>query len=225
MSVDGVTGLSPIGQARQALGLARNLGTHADNFAKNAGRPSGMLRVPGWRTAQPGAAEDVRADWEGAPDDPTAPPGFAGPDQSGRLLIVTGDDDVQYTQLSLSMEDAEFVAQRQLSTAEIARVFRVPPRMIGAPTNDPQTYANVESAMIEFVSYSLRPWLVLIEQAITADRDLSPTTVFVEFLLDGLLRADSATRAAVYEKALAPDTGWMRREEVRRLENLPEEGT
>jgi phage portal protein BeeE len=56
MSVDGVTGLSPIAQARQALGLAQSLGKHADNVARNAGRPSGMLRIPGWRTSQPDAA-------------------------------------------------------------------------------------------------------------------------------------------------------------------------
>jgi phage portal protein BeeE len=113
-----------------------------------------------------------------------------------------------------------------MSTAEIARIFRVPLRMIGAPTGDSQTYANVESVQIEFVTHALRPWLVLIEQAITADPDLCAGGLFVEFLLDALLRGDSSTRATVYTAALNPVTGWMTRAEVRALENLsPENAT
>jgi phage portal protein BeeE len=74
-----------------------------------------------------------------------------------------------------------------------------------------------------FAIHSLRPWLVLIEQAISADPDLCSQNVYVEFLLDALLRADSATRADVYTKALNPATGWMTRAEVRQLENLEPE--
>ena len=125
LSIDGIIGVSPIGQARQALGLAQHLASHADSFAKNAGRPGGVLRVSGWRTAQPGAAEDVRSDWETR---------FSGEANAGKLLLLTGEGDIQYQQFALSMADAEFVAQRQLSTAEIARIFRVPPHLIGAPT-------------------------------------------------------------------------------------------
>ena len=214
LSVDGIVGISPIGQARQALGLAQNLAAHADSFAKNAGRPGGVLRVSGWRSAQPGAAEDIRSDWEGT---------FQGQANAGRLLVLTGEGDVQYQALSLSMADAEFVAQRQLSTQEIARVFQVPPWMIGAAVQESMTYANAEWQALSFAKFSLTPWLVVIEQAFAGDPDLSPSTVFVEFLLDALLRPDSATRAGFYAQALNPTTGWMSRAEVRRLENLPDE--
>jgi phage portal protein BeeE len=73
------------------------------------------------------------------------------------------------------------------------------------------------------VTYALRPWLVLIEQALSEDRDLFPASHYCEFLVDALLRADSATRADIYTRALNPQTGWMTREEVRRLENLAPE--
>src|SRR5262249_6655031 len=87
------------------------------------------------------------------------------------------------------------------------------------------TYSNVEGQQLAFAIYSLRPWLITIEQAISADADICPGGLYVEFLLDAVLRADSLSRAAVYEKALNPVTGWMRRDEVRRLENLEPDPT
>jgi len=216
LSVDGITGLSPIGQARQALGLSRALSGHADAFARNAGRPGGILAIKGFHREDVDGEVDVQADLKTAFQDK-----FVG-ENSGRVMVVSGDS-LEYQQLGLSLVDAQFIEQRRLSTAEIARVFRVPPWMVGAPSGDSMTYSNTESQASAFVKFSLAPWPALIEQAISADSDLSPTPVFAEFLLDGLLRADTATRALVYEKALDPDRGWMSRAEVRRLENLPAE--
>jgi phage portal protein BeeE len=85
------------------------------------------------------------------------------------------------------------------------------------------TYSNVESQALSFVVFSLQPWLRSIEQALSADRDLFGPSSYAEFLIDGLLRADSRTRAELYTRALDPLTGWMTRAEVRRLENLEPE--
>ena len=215
LSFDGIVGVSPIGQVRNAFGLAQNLAVHADSFAKNGGRPSGVLRVSGWRTAQPGAAEDVRDDWSDK---------FVGADKSGKLLLLTGEGDVSYQQLSLSLEDAQFVAQRQLSTLEIARIFRVPAWMVNASTQQSMTYSNVTNETLSFQKFNLQPQLVAIEQAFSADSDLSPQTVAVEFDIDRLLRADALTRAQVYTAALNPATGWLTRDEVRELEGYAPEG-
>jgi HK97 family phage portal protein len=144
-----------------------------------------------------------------------------GPEQAGQIAVMSGD--VEWSQLSIDLADAQWVEQRNLSTAEIARIFRVPAWMIGAASGDSLTYSNTESQASSFVTFSLRPWLVAIEQAISADRDLCPGGLYVEFLLDALLRADSKTRAEVYTAALDPITGWMSREEVRELENLGRE--
>ena len=210
MSVDGVVGLSPIAQARQALGLSQNLGKHADSFAANAGRPGGVLRVPGWRSAQGTAPTDVRADWESM---------FVGTDNTGKLLVLTGTEDVQYEQFALSMADAQFVEQCQMSTQTIARIFRIPLHLIGAPLAHSLTYANAEWESMEFLKFSIGPTLRLIETAITSDPDLSPSTVFCEFDNDDLLRADSLTRSQVYTAALAG--GWLTVEEIRAKERLP----
>ncbi len=114
----------------------------------------------------------------------------------------------------------QFVEQRHLSTAEVARIFRIPVWMIGGTSGDSMTYSNTESQALSFVTFTLRPWLVAIEQAITGHSSLCRGGVYVEFLLDALLRADSKTRAEVYALALDPAKGWMDRNEVRRLENL-----
>src|SRR5262249_49637455 len=120
-------------------------------------------------------------------------------------------------------DDAQFCETRRLSASEIARCFRIPPWMIGAGDDSSMTYSNTESQALAFVTFSLMPWLKVIEQALSSDRDLFGPSTYCEFLIDGLLRADSMTRAQIYEKALNPVTGWMTREEVRRLENLEPE--
>ncbi len=92
-----------------------------------------------------------------------------------------------------------------------------------APTGDSLTYSNALEQNRSLVTHSLRPWLVRIERAITNDTDLCPGGTYVQFELDGLLRADAKTRAETYEKALNTETGWLRRDEVRELEDLPPE--
>jgi len=211
LSTDGLLGLSPIRQARQALGLAQNLAAHADTFVRNAGRPSGIINVPGGANQE--ALERVSQSWQAS---------HMGAQKAGSIAILSGDG-VQFTPLALSLQDAEFVAQRNLSTAEVCRIFRIPSWMLGAASPDSMTYSNVESQALAFVTWGLRPWLVLLEQAISEDADLCPGALYVEFLLDALLRGESKTRADVYSLALDPVTGWMNRDEVRRLENLDPE--
>jgi HK97 family phage portal protein len=111
-----------------------------------------------------------------------------------------------------------------LSAREVARIFRVPAWAIDAPTGDSLTYSNVTEQNRALVTHSLRPWIVRIERAITNDSDLCPAGTYVQFDLDGLLRADGATRSEVYTRALNPETGWMRRDEIRELEDLQPEG-
>jgi HK97 family phage portal protein len=215
VSEDGITGLSPIRQCAGALALNDQLARHARDTMLRGARLSGILSTPADAVVDPNNIETIRQEIQGS---------WVGPDASGSIAFVTGG--LSFSPVSLPMDDLQFIEQRQLSAQEIARIFRVPPWMIGAPSSDSMTYSNVESQAQGFVTFSLRPWLVAIEQAVSADRDLMPSTTFVEFLVDGLLRGDSATRSEVYTRALDQETGWMTREEVRRLENLaPEEGT
>lgn len=208
-SVDGLTGLSPIAQCRLAVSYARGLGEFSEAFVHNGGRPSGILKLPSSNPSQMAWTKEMVEERHG------------GSRNAHRVAIVSGD--VDWVPMTGPLDDLQFAEQRKLSTAEIARIFRVPVWMIGGSTGDSLTYSNTEQQGLQFVTFSLRPWLVLIEQAISADPDLCSQNQYVEFLLDGLLRADSATRSEVYTKALDPITGWMTRDEVRRLENLEPE--
>ena len=194
------------------MDLSASLAAHANHFFQNGARPTGILRVPPFPDQ---AAEDTFA-FEFASNE-------MGLRNSHKIAVVTGDDPLDFTQLTGALDDLPFVEQRHLSTAEIARIFRVPPWMVGASSGDSMTYSNTESQALAFVTHSLRPWLCLLEQSISEDADLCPGALYVEFLLDALLRADSKTRSEVYTAALNSKTGWMTREEVRRLENLEPE--
>jgi HK97 family phage portal protein len=220
LSTDGLVGLSPVRQCRVALGLSQTLQEHAAGFFANGARPGGILRLQRFGVPAPGvAAPDGAGDLEQLRD--TWNQSHRGTANAHRIAVVSGE--VDFTPLSMPMDDVEFLEQRKLSAVEVARVFRVPPHIIGASSGDSLTYSTVESQALDFVKFSLRPWLVAIEQAFSADTDLFPPGAYVEFLLDALLRADSKTRAEVYTAALDPISGWMTRAEVRRLENLEAE--
>lgn len=207
LSVDGLTGLSAVSQASRVLGLSDELVKHAlSYFDLGTPTPAGVLKLG-----------------EGASfgDEDRTKEKLKAEARHGGVLVVQGD--ASYDQIAARMDDSQFVEQRRLAAQEVARVFRIPPHMIGAPSADSMTYSNVEQESIEFVRYSLTPWLRRIELAISNDADLTFQQTFVKFEVAGLLRADAATRSEVYARALDPITGWMSREEVRELEDLPPE--
>lgn len=193
------------------LGLSDELVKHAlsyfdDKAAGGTARHAGVLWMGEGASfsAQEATKEKVRAE--------SRPHG---------ILVIEGD--AEYFPVAHKLDDAQCVKQRRLAAQEIARVFRIPPHMLGAPTADSMTYSNVEQESIEFVRYSLTPSLRRIELAVSNDPDLCFEKTFVRFEVDGLLRSDAKTRAEVYHLALDPVQGWLTREEVRRLEDLPPE--
>ncbi|MDQ3678640.1 MAG: phage portal protein [Actinomycetota bacterium] len=211
ISTDGLVGLSPIQQCRVALRVADGAGRFIDSYLANGARPSGIVSLKGHAPGE--QMNFIREMFAGR---------HSGASKMHKIAVFDGD--VEWKPIAPTLGDVEFVEQRKMSTAEIARIFRIPSWMIGAPSGDSLTYSNVEQQQLAFVTHSLRPWLVLIEQAITNDPDLCRgPNVYAEFVLDALLRADHKTRAEVYTAALNPATGWMTREEVRRAENLPAE--
>jgi HK97 family phage portal protein len=211
-TLDGVRGISPIAQCRDALGLASALSNHATEAAQGGFRPDGIATIQ----AGPGAedvAENLRAKWSERHAKP------------GRTAFVTSE--VSYTAIAMPPADVQFIEQRKLSTSEVARVFGVPVWMVGGSSGDSMTYSNTESQASAFVKFGLSPYTHAIEQALSLDGELMPPGEgsYCEFLFDALLRPDSAVRATVYAAALDPVKGWMTRDEVRTLENLDKEGT
>ena len=211
MSSDGVRGLSPVTQCRLALSLSSNLQEHAKQFFEEGSRPSGILKIGREFGASEEAMSRAVESWRNAQ---------GGVNKMHRVAVIS---DAEFQPIAFSADDSQFLQQRELSAREVARIFRIPGWLIDAPTGDSLTYSNVLEQNRAFVTHSLRPWLVRLERAFSGDVDLCPGGTYLEFDLDGLLRADSATRSEIYERALDPTEGWMTRAEVRELENLPAE--
>jgi HK97 family phage portal protein len=211
MSADGLRGLSPIGQCATALGLSSSLQQSAKVYTEQGSRPSGILSTSSLSNSD--AVETLSARWS------TRHGGVA---NMHRVAVLTGD--VKFTPVAFSADDSQFLQQRELSAREVARIFRVPAHFIDAASGDSLTYSNALDRNRHFLDYSLTPWLVRIERAFSNDSDLCPGATYLQFSVDGFLRADAATRSDIYTKALNADTGWMTRAEVRELEDLsPEE--
>src|SRR5215212_10368599 len=210
MSADGLRGLSPVTQCRTALGLSSSLQTSAKVYTEQGSKPTGVLTAPNGNSTR--ALERIAETWAAK---------HGGVENMHRVAVVAGD--VKFEPIAFSADDSQFLQQRELSAREVARIFRVPAWAIDAPTGDSLTYATALEQSRALATYSLRPWATRIERAISNDPDLCPGGTYVQFDFDGLLRADAKTRADTYTLALNADTGWMRRDEVRELEDLPPE--
>lgn len=176
-SWDGLKGLSPIGQARQAIGLARAAEKFGSKFFGNGSRPGGLL-TPNGKIDEKDLI-NFRKFWEAA----------NGGENQGRIGVLP--QSWTYTQLGLSPEDSQFLETRQFSRTDIAALFRVPPSMVGDTTR--LSNNNHEQQSLSFVTDTLRPYLVHIEKEI--ERKLLPVdgSMFVEFDVSERLRGDFAT--------------------------------
>lgn len=202
-------GISTLSHARKAFQLAASVNSAALKTFQNGLRPSGLLTFPDRLTPeQRGALEDVLVGK------------FAGAMNAGRPMLLDGG--TKWEQLTLKPEDAQMLQSRAFSVEEIARIFGVPPSMIGHTQNSTSWGTGIEQQVLGFQKFSLRRRLKRIEQALMKQL-LSPEDraagVVIEFNVEGLLRADSAARASFYQKLL--QAGVMTINEVRALENLP----
>jgi HK97 family phage portal protein len=208
---NGRRGLSVIRHAaEQAIGNALAMDEYSGRFFANGANPSIVLKHAG--KMPPEQVEDLRTKWSSL---------YAGAANSGRPMILTGGLDFQ--QVSISAEDAQLLDARKFQVTDIARAFGVPPFMIGDTEKTSSWGSGIEHMSIGFVTYTLQPYLTKIEQELNAKLFPRLDRYFVEFNVEGLLRGDSKSRAEFYQAALGGSAGpgWMTRNEVRRLENLP----
>jgi HK97 family phage portal protein len=124
--------------------------------------------------------------------------------------------DWTYNAISVPPEEAQFVETMKLTTNTVASVYGIPPEMIGGESGSSMTYANVEQQQINFVMFTLRPWLVLLETAFSA---LLPDRQYVKFNSDALIRADLKTRWEVNQ--IRVDMGAANIDEIRAQEDEP----
>ena len=210
LSFDGLVGYSPIRLAREAIGLSLAAEEFGARFFSNGARPGGVLEHPNSLSEE--AQKRLRQSWNEM---------HQGLDKQHRIAIL--EEGMTYKQIGIPPEDAQFLETRKFQLNEIARIYRVPPHMIG--DLDKATYSNIEQQSIDFVVNTIRPWLVRWEQAINS-KLLTPSEqkkYFAEFKVDGLLRGDIESRYKAY--ATARQWGWMSANDVRELENMnPIEG-
>lgn len=203
---DGVLGVSPIAAARGVVELALAESDHGVNTFSNGAKLLGVLKFPGKLNSE--QREAIRSSWSTQ---------YAGGRNAGRTAIL--EHGVDFQSVSMSLEDAEWIAARQFSVEEVARLFRVPPTVIGDLRHG--NYSNSVEMARQFVTMSLRRHLVAWEQAIAKQMLVigGQQIYFAEHQVEGLLRGDSVNRADFYDKGIA--SGWLLPSEARRLENLP----
>lgn len=203
LGFDGLVGYSPIAMAKNAIGLAIATEEYGAKFFANGAAPSGVLEHPG-TIKDP---QRVREAWQSQ---------FGGSQNSGKIAVL--EEGMKYTPISISPEQAQFLETRKFQINEIARIFRVPPHMVG--DLEKSSFSNIEQQSLEFVKYTLDPWVIRWEQSIM--RSLLTTkekkTYFVKFNVEGLLRGDYQSRMNGY--ATARQNGWMSANDIRELENL-----
>ena len=209
LGFDGIIGYSPIAMAKNAVGMAIACEEYGAKFFANGAAPGGVLEHPGI-VKDP---ERVRESWNSV---------YQGSGNSHKIAVL--EEGMKYTPIGISPEQAQFLETRKFQINEIARIFRVPPHMVG--DLEKSSFSNIEQQSLEFVKYTLEPWLVRWEQSMI--RSLLTTEAkknyFIKFNVDGLLRGDYQSRMSGY--AVARQNGWMSANDIRELENLdqiPEE--
>ena len=203
LGFDGLVGYSPIAMAKNAIGMAIACEEYGAKFFANGAAPGGVLEHPG-TIKDP---QRVRESWQST---------FGGSSNSNKIAVL--EEGMKYTPIGISPEQAQFLETRKFQINEIARIFRVPPHMVG--DLEKSSFSNIEQQSLEFVKYTLDPWVVRWEQSIM--RALftpeEKKAYFVKFNLEGLLRGDYQSRMNGY--ATARQNGWMSANDIRELENL-----
>ena len=203
LGFDGLVGYSPIAMAKNAIGMAIACEEYGAKFFANGAAPSGVLEHPG-TIKDPSR---VRESWQAT---------FGGSANANKVAVL--EEGMKYTPISISPNEAQFLETRKFQIDEIARIFRVPPHMVG--DLEKSSFSNIEQQSLEFVKYTLDPWVARWEQAMVRAllTQEEKKTYFFKFNVDGLLRGDYQSRMNGY--ATARQNGWMSANDIRELENL-----
>lgn len=201
---DGLKGKSPISMTREAIGLSLAAEEYGATYFGNGAKPGGVLEHPGKLKDE--GVKKLRDSWNEM---------HKGLTNQHRIAIL--EEGMKYQQIGLPPGDSQFIETRKFQINEIARIFRVPPHMIG--DLERSTNNNIEHQSIEFVVHTIRPYLVRFEQAMNKELFFKSekNKYFAEFVVDGLLRGDIQSRYNAY--AVARQWGWYSVNDIRELEN------
>ena len=183
LGFDGLIGYSPIAMARNAVGMTLACEEYGASFFANGARPGGVLQ-------HPGVLKDpakLRESWQAV---------YGGAANTGKVAVL--EEGMTYQQIGIPPEEAQFLETRKFQVDEIARLYRIPPHMVG--DLDKSSFSNIEQQSLEFVKYTLNPWVVRWEQALQKSLLLPEERkrYFIRFNVDGLLRGDYQSRMQGY---------------------------
>ena len=203
LGFDGLVGYSPIAMAKNAIGMAIACEEYGAKFFANGASPGGVLEHPG-TIKDP---QRVRDSWMSQ---------FGGSANANKIAVL--EEGLKFTPIGIAPEQAQFLETRKFQINEIARIFRVPPHMVG--DLEKSSFSNIEQQSLEFVKYTLDPWVIRWEQSIMRSllNKEEKARYFVKFNLEGLLRGDYQSRMNGY--AIGRQNGWMSANDIRELENL-----
>lgn len=203
LGFDGLIGYSPIALAKNAVGMTLACEEYGASFFGNGANPGGVLE-------HPGILKDpakVRDSWNAV---------YQGTRNAHKVAVL--EEGMSYKQIGIPPEEAQFLETRKFQINEIARLFRIPPHMVG--DLEKSSFSNIEQQSLEFVKYTLDPWVVRFEQALKKSLLLpeEKKTHFIKFNVDGLLRGDYQSRMNGY--AIGRQNGWLSTNDIRELEEL-----
>ncbi len=204
---EGVIGLSPISVARESVGLSLAADQYGGRYFSNNATVGLALSYPDGVKLADSAKQFLK---ESLAE-------YAKSENKFKSMILENGGKLE--KIGMSNEDSQFLQSRQFQIEEIARIFRVPPIMIGHPTNT-MTYASAEQLFLAFATYTIRPWCVRLEQSM--NRYLIPERergrYFFEFNLAGLLRGDTKSMYEAFN--IGHNGGWLNADEIRSLINM-----
>lgn len=203
LGFDGLIGYSPIAMARNAVGMTLACEEYGASFFANGARPGGVLQ-------HPGVLKDpakLRESWQAV---------YGGSANTGKVAVL--EEGMTYQQIGIPPEEAQFLETRKFQVNEIARLYRIPPHMVG--DLDKSSFSNIEQQSLEFVKYTLNPWVVRWEQALQKSLLLPEERkrYFIRFNVDGLLRGDYQSRMQGY--AVGRQNGWLSANDIREMEDM-----
>lgn len=203
LGFDGLVGYSPIAMARNAVGMTMACEEYGASFFANGASPSGVLEHPGV-LKDPGR---VRDSWNAV---------YRGTGNAHKVAVL--EEGMKYQQIGIPPEEAQFLETRKFQLDEIARLYRIPPHMIG--DLEKSSFNNIEQQSMEFVKYTLDPWVIRWEQAMQKALFLpeEKKQYFLKFNVNGLLRGDYESRMTGY--SIGRQNGWLSANDIREMEDM-----
>ena len=203
LGFDGLVGYSPIAMAKNAVGMTLACEEYGAGFFENGATPGGVLE-------HPGVLKDpakVRESWHAV---------YGGSKNAGKVAVL--EEGMKYQQIGIPPEEAQFLETRKFQVDEIARLYRIPPHMVG--DLDKSSFSNIEQQSLEFVKYTLDPWVIRWEQSLQKALLLpqEKREYFVKLNVDGLLRGDYQSRMAGY--SVGRQNGWLSTNDIREMEDM-----